>query len=363
MSKINVTKSYLPPFEEYIAKIKSIWDNHFLTNYGYLHNELEEKMTKYLGVERLHYVNNGTIALLLALDCLNLENCEIITTPFSFIATASSIVWQKCKPVFVDISQSDFNIDVSKIEEKITNKTKAILAVHCFGFPCEVEKISNIAKKHKLHIIYDAAHAFGVKYKNKSLLSYGDISCCSLHATKIFHTVEGGLCIVNNENYNSKMTAIKNFGKLDQDYEFIGINAKNSEFHAAMGLCVLDHLDEIITKRKHVYDRYKSKLNKIVTIPNIPNNCSYNYIYFPVLFKNENELLKVFNALNEKEIYPRRYFYPALTELKIFETNDEFPVSLDISKRIACLPFDTYLNDTQIGVICDVIQKCCKGDV
>lgn len=359
MSRINVTKSYLPPFEEYTEKIKTIWDSHHLTNYGPLHNELEEKMANYLNVDRLHYVNNGTIALLLAINCLNLENCEIITTPFSFIATASSIVWQKCKPVFIDIKKDDFNIDVNKIEEKITNKTKAILTVHCFGFPCNVEKIAEIAKKHDLYVIYDAAHAFGVKYKNKSLLAYGDIATCSLHATKVFHSVEGGLCVVNNNDYNPKMTAIKNFGMLNQNYEFIGINAKNSEFHAAMGLCVLEHIDEIISKRKYVYERYKSKLNKIVTIPTISPDCNYNYIYFPVLFKNENELLKVFEALNKQDIYPRRYFYPSLTELNIFEGNDNFPISLDISKRIACLPFDTYLEDEQIDIICDIIEKNC----
>lgn len=361
MSRINVTKSYLPPFEEYTAKIKPIWESHYLTNYGPLNNELESNMANYLEVNNLHYVNNGTIALLLAIDCLNLENCEIITTPFSFIATASSIVWQKCKPIFVDIKEDGFNIDVNKIEDKITDKTKAILTVHCFGFPCDVKKIEEIAHKHNLYVIYDAAHAFGVKYKNKSLLSYGDISCCSLHATKIFHTVEGGLCIVNNENFNSKMQAIKNFGKLGDEYEYIGINAKNSEFHAAMGLCVLDHLNEIMEKRKNIYNIYKSRLQNILEIPNIPDDCVYNYIYFPVLFKDENELLEVFQALNNQEIFPRRYFYPTLTELKIFDdSSDEYPNSLNVSKRIACLPFDTYLKTEQINNICDIIEKICK---
>ena len=362
MDRINVTKSYLPPFEEYVSKIKSIWDNHYLTNYGPLHNELEKKMESYLKVDNLHYVNNGTIALLLAIECLNITNGEIITTPFSFIATASSIVWQKCKPVFVDICEDNFNIDPEKIEEKITKNTKAILTVHCFGIPCDVKRIQKIANKHNLFVIYDAAHAFGIQYEGKSLLSYGDISCCSLHATKIFHTVEGGLCIVNNAKFNSKMTAIKNFGKVEQDYEYVGINAKNSEFHAAMGLCVLNHLNEIIEKRKIIYNRYILRLKKILKIPEMPKDCIYNYIYFPVLFKDEDELIKVFNALNSENIFPRRYFYPSLSETKIFKNSGNFPIAFEISKKIACLPLDSYLDINQVDKICDIIEKNCKEE-
>lgn len=357
MKKINVTKSYLPPLEEYVDKLKKIWDNHFLTNYGPLNIELEQKLKQELQLTNIHFVNNGTIALQLAIEALNINEGEIITTPFSFIATASSIVWQKCKPIFVDIEKEHFNIDVNKIEEKITENTKAILAVHCFGFPCDVYKIKEIAEKYNIHIIYDAAHTFGVKYKNKSLLSYGDISCCSFHATKVFHTVEGGLCVVNNDKYNDKMNAIKNFGNEKGTYKYIGTNAKNSEFHAAMGLCVLEHFEEIISKRKYIYDSYTQRLSKILEIPKIPQDCEYNYIYYPVLFKNEEQLLKVFNALNKNEIYPRRYFYPSLNKLEIFDCQKDYEVSQNIASRIACLPLDTYLSDSDINLICDIIEK------
>lgn len=360
--RVNVTKSYLPPIEEYIEKISTIWDSHYLTNFGPLHNELEEKMSNYLNVNNLHFVNNGTIALLLALDALDITEGEIITTPFTFIASTSSILWQNCTPVFVDIDKNNFNIDVNKIEEKITKKTKAILAVHCFGFPCNIEKINEIAKKHDLKVIYDAAHAFGAKIDNKSVLSYGDISCCSLHATKIFHSVEGGLCIVNSPEYNTKLNAIKNFGNNNGNYEFVGINAKNSEFHSAMGLCVLEHIDEIINKRKEKYEIYLKYLqNCNIEIPIIPTNITYNYIYFPILFKNEEDLLKTFEKLNETNIYPRRYFYPTINSLKIFNRNiEETPIADDISRRIACLPFDTYISEETIKSICEIIKNTTK---
>ncbi|HIS86806.1 MAG TPA: DegT/DnrJ/EryC1/StrS family aminotransferase [Candidatus Caccenecus avistercoris] len=358
MKKINVTKSYLPPYEEYITEIKKIWDNNILTNYGPINIELQNKLEKYLDIDKVHFVNNGTIALLLAIDCLGLENVDIITTPFSFIATASSIVWQKCKPIFVDINPESLNIDPEKIEEKITPRTKAILAVHCFGIPCDVEKIQEIAQKNNLFVIYDAAHAFGVKYKNKSLLSYGDISCCSLHATKIYHSVEGGLCVVNNKKYEEKMEAIKKFGTINNSYKFIGINAKNSEFHAAMGICVLNHLDEIILTRKRIYQQYVKELKDLVEIPSIPKECEYNYIYFPVIFKSEERLLRVVARLNENNIYPRRYFYPSLSSLNIFGNTEKCEISLDISKRILCLPFDTYIENKDIKLICKIIREC-----
>lgn len=357
MRKIFVTKSFLPSIEEYLEEIKSIWDNHHLTNYGPLNNKLVENLEKKLNVKNLHYMTNGTITLQLAINALNITEGEIITTPFTFIATASSIVWQNCKPIFVDINKDDFNINVNEIESKITKNTKAILAVHCFGYPCDVDKLDEISKKYNIPIIYDAAHAFGVEVNGKSLLSYGDIASCSLHATKIFHSVEGGICIVNNDKYNEKLNAIKNFGNNEGNYDYIGINAKNSEFHAAMGLCVLKHFNEIIKKRKEVYEFYLKYLNKSLKIYNIPNNIRYNYIYFPVLFKDEETLLKIFDKLNQKEIYPRRYFYPALNELKIFESNSETPCAKDISLRIACLPLDTYLTEEEVKYICNIINE------
>jgi len=357
MRKIYVTKSYLPPIQEYIEEIKTIWDNHFLTNYGPLNHKLVENLEKELKVSNLHYMTNGTITLQLAINAMNITEGEIITTPFTFIATASSIMWQNCTPIFVDINKNDYNINVNEIESKITEKTKAILAVHCFGYPCDVDRLEKISKKYNIPVIYDAAHAFGVELNGKSLLSYGDIASCSLHATKIFHSVEGGICVVNNEKYNPKLNAIKNFGNNEGNYEYIGINAKNSEFHAAMGLCVLKHFNEIINKRKEVYELYLKYLNKSLEIYKIPNNIKYNYIYLPVLFKSEETLLNVFSKLNEKEIYPRRYFYPALNELEIFKCNADTPIAEDISKRIACLPLDTYITEEEVKYICDIINK------
>lgn len=357
MNKINVTKSYLPPLEEYTQKISSIWDNHILTNYGPLNIEFTNKMKNILGVENLHYVTNGTIALQLALEALDITDGEIITTPFTFIATTNSIVWQRCEPIFVDINKDDFTIDVNKIEEKITEKTRAILAVHCFGFPCDVEKIQEIATKYNLFVIYDAAHSFGTKLNNRSVLSYGDISCCSLHATKVFHSVEGGLCVVNNNDYEDKMNSIKNFGSKDGKYQYIGINAKNSEFHAAMGSCIADHFSEIIKKRKENYDLYVKYLNDSVIIPKLPDNFTYNYIYFPILFETEEELLKAFSHLNEINIYPRRYFFPSINDLELYSNCEKTPIASDISRRIACLPFDTYIEEDTIKAIAKVLKK------
>ena len=359
---INVTKSYLPPIEEYVKRISTIWENHILTNYGPLNKEFNEKLEEYLNLKNVHYVGNGTISLMLSLDAMDIRDGEVITTPFTFVATLDSIVWQRCKPVFVDINNNNFNIDVKKIREKITPKTKAIMAVHCFGLPCDVEEIAKIAKENNLLVIYDAAHSFGTKIGNNSVLSYGDISSCSLHSTKVFHSVEGGICVVNNQKFNDKMSAIKNFGNINGEYNYVGINAKNSEFHAAMGLCVLNHLDEIISLRKKVYESYVKKLDGILEIPKLPENFTYNYIYFPVLFKNEKQLLKTFEKLNELNIYPRRYFYPSLDRLKIFSCDYDLPNSNDIAQRVACLPMDTYLTEEDIDVITEVIKKCANKE-
>ena len=356
IERVNVTKSYLPPLEEYISEISSIWDTHHLTNYGNLNKRLVNDLQKYLGIDNLHYVVNGTTALQLAIDCLNIQSGEIITTPFTFIATTASILWQRCTPVFVDINEKDFNIDVTKIEEKITDKTKAILAVHCFGYPCDVERIEKIAKKHNLKVIYDAAHSFGTKINNKSVLSYGDVSCCSFHATKIFHTVEGGLCVVNDKAANEKLESTKNFGIKNDSFKYVGINAKNSEFHAAMGICVLKHVDEIIKIRKEKSELYRKNLSNKVYIPLLPTNFKYNYIYFPILLSNEKELLAVLEALSIKNIYPRRYFYPCTNQASYIDTKYEVPIAENVSKRILCLPLDTYIDDKTILDICNVIN-------
>ena len=356
MERINVTKSYLAPKEEYINIVSSIWDNHILSNFGPLNLEFEQKLKDYLKVSNLHYVTNGTLALELAIESLG-DTGEIITTPFTFIATISSIVWKKFKPIFVDINPFDFNIDVTKIEEKITEKTKAIIPVHCFGFPCDVLALKNISHKYNIPLIYDAAHAFGVEVNNKSIFNYGDISISSLPATKVMHSIEGGLCIVNNLKYNEKIKSSKNFGISNSNYETIGINAKASEFHAAMGLCVLKHLDEIVSYRKYVSNLYKEYLSKEIYIPNIYDNIKYNYIYFPIVFQSEEILLEVLEELNINNIYPRRYFYPCINEIELYKDNNITPIASDISKRILCLPIDTYLTLNNIKTISFIINQ------
>ncbi len=353
---INVTKSYLPPLEEYIREISILWDNHYLTNYGELNKKLVTNIKKYLKIENLHYVTNGTTALQLAINALDIQSGEIITTPFTFIATITSILWQNCTPIFVDINRNDFNIDVTKIENKITPNTKAILAVHCFGFPCDVIGIEKIARKYNLKVIYDAAHSFGTMLNNESILSYGDISCCSFHATKVFHTVEGGLCVVNDKKVNNKLNSIKNFGIKDSKFEYVGVNAKNSEFHAAMGICVLRHIDEIIKIRKNKSELYKRKLSKKVHIPSLPCNFKYNYIYFPIVLQSEKILLAVLNALNLKNIFPKRYFYPCASHASYIINTNDIPIAEEISKKIICLPLDTYISDTTILDICNIIN-------
>ena len=357
MERINVTKSYLPPFDEYIEEISTIWDNHFLTNNGPLTSKLTKKLEEYLNLQNIHLVTNGTMALQLSLDSLNITEGEIITTPFTFVATISAIVWQRCKPVFVDINEDDFNVKVEELESKITKNTKAIMLVHCFGYPCDVEKISLISKKYKIPVIYDAAHSFGTKLNGKSIFNYGDIATCSLHATKVFHTIEGGLCVANNAKISKKMKCIKNFGIENGKYKYVGINAKISEFNAAMGICVLNHFNDIIKARKKIYDLYVKNLSKQIKIPIMPDNFEYNYLFFPVLFKNKKILLNVVEKLNKNNIYPRRYFYPCINDIPIYKNEYSTPIAKKISLRILCLPIDTYLTESDIKLICNIVNN------
>lgn len=354
--KILVTKSYLPPKEEYMSYIDIIYQNGQLTNQGPLLNNLESTLAEYLNVTNFHYVTNGTIALQIALKALGIEDGEIITTPFSYVATISSILWERCKPVFVDIEPDNFMIDPNKIEAAVTPNTKAIMPVHVFGYACDVEKIQAIADKYHLKVVYDAAHAFGASYKGKSLLSYGDISTCSFHATKVFHTIEGGACIVKNDEISSKLDLIKRFGHNGDNHHCLGINAKQSEFNAAMGLANYPYIDETISKRKILSELYDSKLKEFIQRPKNQDDLKYNYAYYPVLFKCEAELLKVFEALNKEEIYPRRYFYPSLNTLPYIQMHQSCPISEDICSRIACLPLYPDLEKNAIEKICKIIK-------
>ena len=335
---IPVTEPFLPPLEEYQERISQIWKRNWLTNDGPLVNELELELKRYLGLEHVLFVSDGTIALQFAIQALGVEG-EVITTPFSYVATTSSIVWEGCTPIFVDIEPSTLNIDPKKIESAITEDTSAILATHCFGNPCDIEAIRGIAEEHDLKVIYDAAHCFGTDYKGESVLKYGDISATSFHATKLFHTVEGGAVITQDPDLLEKMAYMRNFGH-DGPGEFngVGINGKNSEMHAAMGLCNLEYIDTILEKRAAqcaYYDELLVDLN--VRRPEPISGTEVNHAYYPILFES-HEAMKTSKAILEKrEISARRYFYPSLTALDYVPDMDT-PVSDDVARRILCLP-------------------------
>jgi dTDP-4-amino-4,6-dideoxygalactose transaminase len=354
---IPVTKSFFPPIEDYNLQVKRIWENQWLTNRGDLVLELEEKLKDYLSVSNILIMNNGTIPLQIALKILG-KNAEIITTPFSYIATTAAIVWENCTPVFVDIHPEYLTIDETKIEAAITPRTSAILATHVFGNPCAIEAIEAIAKKHNLKVIYDAAHAFGVKYNGKSIFEYGDVSTCSFHATKLFHTGEGGAIFCEDEILRDKLFYSHNFGH-DSPHSFhgLGINGKISELQAAMGLSVLPYMEHILEGRKTVVDYYEAhldftKLSKI----KLRGNTEWNYSYYPVIFESEDMLLKSVKALNEKNIFPRRYFYPSLNKIN-YVSNLKMKVSESLSSRILCLPLFAEIKIEELQKICLIINK------
>lgn len=356
MGLINVTKTFLPPIEEYQKYLVKIWDNGRLTNQGPLVKELENKISRFIGVKNFHYLTNGTIALQLALNVLNISEGEIITTPFSYVATISSILWERCKPVFVDIEPNNFTIDADKIEQAVTPKTKAIMAVHVFGYACNVEKIEKVAKKYNLKVIYDGAHAFASKYKGKSLLSYGDISTCSFHATKLFHTVEGGACILKDKKTSDKLDLVKRFGHLGDEHFYLGINAKQSEIHAAMGLSVLPYINMILEEGKKISNTYDKLLDGKLQRPKLQIDLDYNYAYYPVIFENEKQLLNIFKKLSKENIFPRRYFYPSLNKLPYIK-GEKCVLSEDISSRIACLPLYVGLSEINIIKIAKILKE------
>ncbi len=354
---IPVSQPFLPPKDEYDALVGELWDTKWLTNNGRFVRRLENELKTYLQVPYLQFVNNGTIALQLAIKSLGI-NKEVITTPFSFIATTTSILWENCRPVFVDIDPTTLCIDPFKIEEAITDETQAILATHVYGIPCDVEKIEDIAKKHNLKVIYDAAHAFGVQYKGKSLLSFGDISTLSFHATKLFHTVEGGAIVTNSGvEFEQRIKLLRSFGFESEQYIMAGINGKNSEFHAAMGLCNLKYIDEIILKRKRISEIYDRHLANKLTKPNIPKDVDYNYAYYPVIFEKEEDLLRAQSKLSKNGIESRRYFYPSLNKLSYLPDYYSCPISEDISSRILCLPLFSDLMHEEVERISNVIME------
>jgi dTDP-4-amino-4,6-dideoxygalactose transaminase len=356
MERINVTKSFLPPIEEFQEYVHDIWERAHLTNQGPLVQEFESKIKAYLQVEDFHFVANGTTALQLALRALDVTG-EVITTPFTYVATTSSILWEHCKPVFVDIDPQTLCIDPDKIEAAITEKTQAIMPVHVFGIPCDVEKIEKIAKKHKLKVIYDAAHAFGVEYKGKSLFDFGDIATCSFHSTKLFHTIEGGCLIIRDKLISEKTELMKRFGHDGDEHKSLGINAKVSEFHAAMGLVNLKYVDDNIQKRRRISEQYDSELNTKTSRPIFSKIVKRNYAYYPVLFSSESHMHRVKAKLEKMNIFPRRYFYPSLNKLPYLHHQADCPTSEDIASRILCLPLYAELTGSSITKISEVVNS------
>ncbi len=357
---IPVTKPYLPSKQKYIQYMNGIFERGWLTNNGPLLLEFEEKLKAFLNISDLLFVGNGTVALQVAIKSLGLKG-EIITTPFSYVATTSIIVWEGCNPVFVDIQRESLNIDPSKIEASITSRTSAILATHCFGNACDIVAIQEIAEKHNLKVIYDAAHCFGTKYNGKSIFEFGDISTTSLHATKLMHSSEGGILFAREKALIERMAYMRNFGHDGPEkFNGVGINAKNSELHAAMGLCVLDDVNTIIERRKTqsgIYDELLSEL--AIQKPIIEEGCEFNYAYYPILFESEKNMEEVKVALELESIFARRYFYPSLSSLDYVKAQPT-PIADDCASRILCIPLyhDLDVNDQRkiSKIIINILQ-------
>lgn len=358
---IQVTRPFLPPREEYQLMVDAIWERNWLTNNGPLLIELEQKLKTYLDVPHLSVMANGTLTLQVILKTLNRKG-KILTTPFSYIATSSALIWEDFTPVFVDIDPSTLNADATKASDMIDEETVGVLITHCFGVPCDVAAWEALSVKYNLPIIYDAAHAFGVKINGQSILNFGYASSLSFHATKLYHTVEGGAVICDSASLHREITLRRNFGH-DGPGKFssVGINGKCSELHAAMGLVNLRYIDKILASRKQQYLYYKEHLSvpdSGLTFQHIPENTSYNYSYFPVLCSSEAHLLRVEALLNKNEIYPRRYFYPNLNELSFTKAyGGSTPVAMDISPRILCLPMFYEMTEAEQDKVIELILK------
>lgn len=363
--KILVTKSSLPNFEEYIDEIKSIWESHWLTNNGVKSQELEEKLRDYMNVSEISLFTNGHLALELTIQAMNLTG-EVITTPYTFASTTHAITRNGLIPVFCDVNEDDFTMDVSKIESLITDKTSAIIPVHVYGNVCDVESIKKIADKYGLKVIYDAAHVFGVKYKNTGIGNFGDASMFSFHATKVFNTIEGGCVTYKDKDLGWTISRLRNFGiKNETVVDWIGSNAKMNEFQAAMGICNLRYLDKNISERKKLTERYVSNLRNVKGIKLNKNqeNVESNYAYFPIIIdenkfgKNRDDLIRI---LNESNIYPRKYFYPLTSEFECYSgkfDSSKTPIALHLSKNVMTLPLYSDLEENIVDKICDIIIK------
>ncbi len=363
---IPVTKTYIPSLEDYRAYLEAIWQGGYLTNNGKLNQQLAGDVASFLGVANLELVANGTLALQLAIRALDLRD-EIITTPYSYVATTGSILWEGCEPVFVDIEDRTFCINPDLIEAAITEKTTAILATHVYGYPCDFVKIQQIADKYELKVVYDAAHAFGVKVAGRSLLLNGDCSTMSFHATKSFHTAEGGAVVCRDSEVSKRISLMKRFGHIgEDDYIDIGINAKMSELHAAMGLCVLPKAGEIIASRKERSGWYDEQLKDcFFQRPEFPVGLEYNYAYYPVVLSTHEDMMRVRRVLGANGVNPRRYFHPSLNTLPYLkrELRRPCPISEDVSSRVLCLPLYVGLSKREVDDICGLIRETAHGGV
>jgi len=353
---IYVTQPSLAPLEEFNAYLSQIWATGVMTHNGPLLQRFERELSAYEDVPDTICVANGTCAMQLAIRALDLQG-EIITTPFTFIATANIISWERCKPVFVDIDPDTWNIDPDGIEAAITERTVAILPVHVFSAPCDVARIQGLAERHGLKVIYDAAHAMCVRVRGKSIMSYGDVSCTSFHATKLLNACEGGACFTGNRHLAARLRRMRFFG-FDEDKNIVddGMNAKMTEISAGLGLANLNHLDEVRETRKAKYELYQELLShhEHVTFQRFDPN-EYNYSYMPILFDTQQRLQDVLEKLAEEGVYPRRYFYPSLHNVEVFEST-QLPVAESVASRIACLPLYTTLEDDAIRKICELID-------
>lgn len=364
MNKINVTRSSMPDYDEYIEEIKDLWGSHWLTNMGDKHKELQTKLESFLGVDHVTLYTNGHLALEGAWEALNLpKGGEVITTPFTFASTTHAIVRSGLVPVFCDVKKEDYTIDPTLIEKLITDKTVAICPVHVYGNMCDVEAIENIANKYNLKVVYDAAHAFGVKYKGKSSACYGDISMYSFHATKVFNTIEGGGLCYRTDSLVEILNDLKNFGiHGTESTVYIGGNAKMNEFQAAMGLCNLRHLDKELEKRKKVFELYKSRLDDVNGISTLQpqKEVTPNYAYFPVIFDGYKKTRDdIFNELSSEGITARKYFYPITNEFECYKdfNKGNTPVAKHLGDHVLCLPMYADLSEEDVNRICDIILK------
>ncbi len=360
---IYVTQPVLPELEDFIPYLEQIWKNKILTNGGPLHQQLEKELCEYLGVPFISLFNNGTIALVTALQALDLrEGSEVITTPYTFVATAHSIVWNKLKPVFVDIDPETLNIDPEKVEQAITANTVAIMPVHCYGIPCDVNQLQKLADQHNLKLIYDAAHAFGVKHQGQSLLNYGDMSVISFHATKVFNTFEGGAIVCHSAEAKQRIDRLKNFGIVNETtINDVSLNGKLSEVHAALGLLQLKTIDQTLHARQQIDQKYRELLAGVDGVSCIQRRATEadNYSYFPIVISQPYPLSRdeLFEKLKEHEIFARKYFYPLMTELNVYKSfGSDTPNAKKISESVLCLPMYSALDIKQCQFIIDIIK-------